>query len=158
MTKRGERSEVCCGAGHQVMEFRKITYLGRRYVVLTPVEFRDSYSRYVQVFNARDWEDMHLKYIVPKLGALLRDEFQINPRNQQLDPLKNVLAWSGILRQSITGQLLETGFFPKWLDVLHIWLIQPTANFDEIGRWYKFWKETFPEDVQTIPAVEQGGG
>ena len=109
-----------------------------------------------EVFDAKDWEEIHLKYIIPKLGALLRDEFRINPRNQQLEPLKNVLAWSGILRPNIIGQLLETEFFPKWLDVLHIWLIQPTANFEEVAQWYQFWKGTFPEDVRAIPAVEQG--
>ncbi|KAL5512900.1 hypothetical protein ACEPAH_3298 [Sanghuangporus vaninii] len=114
------------------------------------------YLPWKEVFNVKDWEDMHLKYIVPKLGAVLRDEFRINPRNQQLDPLKNVLAWSGILRPSIIGQLLETGFFPKWLDVLYIWLIQPTASFEEVAQWYQFWKATFPEDVRTIPSVEQG--
>jgi tuftelin-interacting protein 11 len=28
----------------------------------------------------------------------------------------------------IFSQLLETEFFPKWLDVLHIWLIQPQVS------------------------------
>ncbi|EJD07266.1 TFP11-domain-containing protein [Fomitiporia mediterranea MF3/22] len=109
-----------------------------------------------EIFNAKDWEDMLLKYVVPKLGALLRDEFRINPRNQDMEPLKNVLAWSSILRSSITGQLLETEFFPKWLDVLYIWLIQPSVNFEEVAQWYQFWKTTFPEDVRSISAVEGG--
>jgi tuftelin-interacting protein 11 len=99
---------------------------------------------------------MLLKYVVPKLGALLRDEFRVNPRNQIMDPLTYTFAWSKILRPSIIAQTLEKEFFPKWLDVLHLWLIQPTANFEEVAQWYQFWKSTFPEDVRTIPAVEQG--
>ncbi|KAH8108887.1 TFP11-domain-containing protein [Phellopilus nigrolimitatus] len=108
------------------------------------------------VFNGTEWEDMLLKYIVPKLGAVLRDEFRVNPRSQNMDPLKHVLEWSTILRPTILGQLLEAEFFPKWLDVLHIWLIQPSASFEEVAQWYQFWKSSFPESVRAIPEVERG--
>ena len=99
---------------------------------------------------------MLLKYVVPKISSLLRDEFRVNPRNQNMDPLKQTFAWSDILRPSILGQILEKEFFPKWLDVLYIWLVQPTANFEEVAHWYQFWKGAFPEDIRTIPAVEKG--
>lgn len=108
------------------------------------------------MFNAADWEAMLLKYVVPKLGATLRDDFRINPRNQNMDPLVQVLQWIGILRASIVGQLFETEFFPKWLDVLHVWLIQPSVSYEEVAQWYSFWKNTFPEEVQRYPAVEAG--
>jgi tuftelin-interacting protein 11 len=100
---------------------------------------------------------MLLKYIVPKLGAALRDDFSVNPRNQDMEPLRHVLEWSNIIRASIFSQLLETEFFPKWLDVLYIWLIQPTVSFEEVAEWYsKFWKESFPENVQNMPGVAHG--
>ncbi|KZT25280.1 TFP11-domain-containing protein [Neolentinus lepideus HHB14362 ss-1] len=105
------------------------------------------------VYGAEEWDAMMLKYIVPKLGALLRDEFKVDPRNQNMEPLNKVLAWAGILRPSVFSQMLETEFFPKWLDVLHFWLIQPNASFEEVAQWYSFWKNTFPDNVQNMPGV-----
>jgi len=89
-----------------------------------------------QVFIANEWDSLILKYILPKLGSTLRDDFKINPRNQILTPLEHVLPWRDVLRPSMLSQLLETEFFPKWLDILYIWLIQPKPNFDEVTQWF----------------------
>lgn len=97
-----------------------------------------------------------MKYIVPKLGATLRNDLHINPRDQKMEPLHHVLAWSGIIRSSIFSQILETEFFPKWLDVLYIWLVQPRVSFEEVAQWYSFWKGTFPEDVQNMAGISRG--
>jgi tuftelin-interacting protein 11 len=79
---------------------------------------------------------MMLKYVVPKLGASLRDDFQINPRKQDMVPLEQwVLPWSSLLRASTFEQLLEVNFFPKWLDILYIWLVQPNYKPDEVATW-----------------------
>ena len=99
---------------------------------------------------------MLLQYIVPKLGAALRDDFRVNPRNQDMGPIENVLLWSHIIHPSVFSQLLETNFFTKWLDVLHFWLIQPQVSFKEVAGWYRFWKETFPDHVQEMPRVSHG--
>ena len=109
-----------------------------------------------QVFTPADWDATLLKYVVPKLGASLRDDFRINPRDQKMEPLNRVLLWSPLLRSSIFSQILETGFFVKWLDVLHLWLIQPRASFEEVAQWYSFWKDTLPEDVRNMPGVNRG--
>jgi tuftelin-interacting protein 11 len=90
------------------------------------------------MFDDTQWEDMVLKYIVPKLGSTLRDSFDIDPGNQPpLDPLKAVIEWfhHGIIRSSIMSQLLEREFFPKWMAVLHTWLTQPDPSFEEIAQW-----------------------
>ncbi|KAH9951153.1 TFP11-domain-containing protein [Amylocystis lapponica] len=108
------------------------------------------------VFDIGDWDTMLLKYIVPKLGSRLRDDFRVNPRNQDMAPLQDVMQWESLLRPSILSQLIETEFFPKWLDVLHVWLIQPSPSFEEVARWYSFWKDTFSENVQSMPGVAQG--
>ena len=113
-------------------------------------------TAYVQVFDVGDWDAMLLKYVVPKLGARLRDDFRVNPRKQDMEPLKDVLIWESLLRPSIFSQILEKEFFPKWLDVLHIWLIQPSPSFEEVAQWYSFWKGTFTDNVQHMPGVEQG--
>jgi tuftelin-interacting protein 11 len=100
---------------------------------------------------------MMLKYVVPKLGVVLRDDFKVNPRRQDLAPLELVFPWRSFLDSSVFSQLLETEFFPKWLDMLHIWLIQPTVSFEEIAQWYDFWrKDTFPQDVLDLPGIAQG--
>lgn len=116
----------------------------------------DTSSSHIQVFDAGDWDAMLLKYIVPKLGALLRNDFRVDPRNQNMEPLRQVLSWEAIIRSSIFSQIIETEFFPKWLDILHIWLIQPKVSFEEVAQWYQFWKESFPESVQTMPGVSNG--
>ncbi|KAI0924244.1 hypothetical protein AcW2_005176 [Taiwanofungus camphoratus] len=108
------------------------------------------------VFDIGDWDAMLLKYVVPKLGSRLRDDFRVNPRNQDMTPLQDVMMWENLLRPSILSQVLETEFFPKWLDVLHIWLIQPSPSFEEVARWYSFWKNTFSENMQSMPGVAQG--
>ncbi|TFK29732.1 TFP11-domain-containing protein [Coprinopsis marcescibilis] len=108
------------------------------------------------VFQKGDWDSMMLKYIVPKLGATLRTEFRVNPRAQKMEPLNLVLAWSDLIRSSIFSQILETEFFPKWLDVLHFWLIQPKISFEEVAQWYQFWKEVFPESISTLSGVNRG--
>jgi len=108
------------------------------------------------VFEVGDWDTMLLKYVVPKLGSRLREDFRVNPRNQDMAPLQDVMLWENLLRPSILSQILEAEFFPKWLDVLHIWLIQPSPSFEEVARWYSFWKGTFSENVQNMPSVAQG--
>lgn len=97
-----------------------------------------------------------LKYVVPKLGAHLRDDFRVNPRAQDMKPLERILAWSSLFRPSLFTPILEAEFFPKWLDVLHFWLVQPSPSFEEIAQWYQFWKTNFPEHVQQMPAVAAG--
>jgi tuftelin-interacting protein 11 len=40
--------------------------------------------------------------------------------------------------------------------VLHIWLVQPRPNFEEVAQWYAFWKSVFSEDILALPAVQDG--
>ncbi|KAF8817454.1 Sip1/TFIP11 interacting protein [Phlegmacium glaucopus] len=108
------------------------------------------------VFDAKEWDAMILKYVVPRLGASLRNDFRVNPRDQKMEPLQRVFAWSNIIRPSIFSQILETEFFPKWLDILHIWLIQPRVSFGEVADWYEFWKKSFPESIRNLPGINRG--
>ncbi|KAF9240731.1 TFP11-domain-containing protein [Melanogaster broomeanus] len=109
------------------------------------------------VFDSANWDSLLLKYIVPKLASHLRDEFRVNPRAQDMEPLTQVaLPWSSLLRGSVMSQLLETEFFPKWLDVLYIWLVQPRVSFEEVAQWYAFWKGVFPDDVLALKGVQRG--
>ena len=109
------------------------------------------------VFDSAEWDNLLLKYVVPKLASHLREEFRVNPRAQEMRPLTHVvLPWASLLRGSVMSQLLEAEFFPKWLDVLHIWLIQPRVSFEEVAQWYAFWKGVFTEDVLALKGVQKG--
>ncbi|KAI1791848.1 TFP11-domain-containing protein [Ganoderma leucocontextum] len=108
------------------------------------------------VFDLGEWDTMLLKYIVPKLGSRLREDFRVNPRQQDMQPLQDAMSWEPLLRPAILAQILEKEFFPKWLDVLYIWLVQPKASMIEVSRWYEEWKKPFPESIQNMPGVSQG--
>lgn len=99
---------------------------------------------------------MLLKNVVPKLAGALRTDFRVNPRDQKVDVLHQVLEWAALMRSSMFSQILETEFFPKWLDILHIWLIQPRVSFEEVAQWYSFWREIFPENVRNMAGVDRG--
>ena len=70
--------------------------------------------------------------------------------------IRHVFEWHTMIRPSVYSQLLETEFFPKWLDVLHFWLIQPSLNYEEVAQWYLFWKGAFPEDIRSLTTVSRG--
>ncbi|TEB36634.1 TFP11-domain-containing protein [Coprinellus micaceus] len=116
----------------------------------------DDLKAWKDVFGKGEWDTLMLKYIVPKLGETLRTEFRIYPPAQKMEPFQVVVAWSDLLRSSIFSQILETEFFPKWLDVLHLWLTQPNVSFEEVAQWYQFWKDAFPESVRNLTNIERG--
>jgi len=49
--------------------------------------------------------------------------------------------WIPLVRSSILSQVFETEFFPEWLRTSHAWLIQPTADYDEVRWWYQEWRD-----------------
>ncbi|KAF9269153.1 TFP11-domain-containing protein [Marasmius fiardii PR-910] len=133
---------------------RKVKSLLRHWAVGDPIP--GDLKAWKEVFDAVEWDNILLKYIVPKLGATLRNDFRVNPRNQNMEPLQQVWSWSDLLRPSILIQILETEFFPKWLDVLHVWLIQPKVSFGEVAQWYDIWKGNFPESMRNLPGFTRG--
>lgn len=92
-----------------------------------------------QVYSSNEWDKLIIQFVLPKLGVCLREDFTINPRKQDMVPLQGwVLPWHTLIRQSMFSHLLEVEFFPKWLDVLYIWLIQPSYKANEVATWYVF--------------------
>jgi tuftelin-interacting protein 11 len=108
------------------------------------------------VFDVPVWDNMVLKYVVPKLGAHLRDDLRIDPRAQDYAPVRAVLAWADLLRPAILASLLDAGFFPQWLRVLHVWLVAPQADYGQVADWYTQWQGVFPDAVRALPAVRAG--
>ncbi|GAA5822771.1 hypothetical protein JCM3770_003324, partial [Rhodotorula araucariae] len=106
-------------------------------------------------FSKSDWDTLLLKHVLPQLGALLREQFVVNPRAQDLAPLEAVLAWRPLLRSSMLSQLLEAEFFAKWGDALFVWLTSE-PNFEQVAEWYSWWKSYFPDEVVALSGVSRG--
>jgi len=70
---------------------------------------------------------------------------------------QQTLLWIPLVRSSILSQVFETEFFPEWLRILHAWLVQPTADYDEVRWWYQEWRDMFPKDLLDLSGNEKGG-
>lgn len=109
-----------------------------------------------EVIQPSEWDNLILQYIVPQLAVQLREEFFVNPRDQDLAPLSAVLAWSKLLRDSVLSQILETEFFPKYLETLHTWLSSSGVNFEQVAEWYTWWKNEVFGTLQNLSGVARG--
>ncbi|KAF9428508.1 hypothetical protein BGZ94_002137 [Podila epigama] len=108
------------------------------------------------VFDPTDMELLLLKSVLPKLTEGLR-QFEINPRDQKIEILQAVLPWHHFFTGTTFGALLVNEFFPKWHQVLYLWLSHPsTTDLDQISQWYQWWKSLFPAEVLRDTAVATG--
>lgn len=89
------------------------------------------------IYSSSEWDKLILQYVLPKLGVCLREDFKVNPANQNMVPLVEwIMPWSDLVRNSMFTHLLEVEFFPKWLDTLYLWLVHPGYKPDEVANWY----------------------
>lgn len=52
------------------------------------------------------------------------------------------------------AQLLDAYFFPKWMQVLVLWLNQ-SPDYLEISRWYSGWKSMLSEEILREPNIKE---
>ncbi|KAJ1649547.1 hypothetical protein IWQ61_009403 [Dispira simplex] len=104
------------------------------------------------VFPEKEYRKLLKRYILPKLRMCLRQEFQINPRQQVMGPFEWVMAWHPWLPTDWFVDLWTTEFFPKWQQTLTLWL-QQAPHYEQITQWYLWWKSMFPESVRDLPAI-----
>ncbi|KYQ55054.1 Tuftelin-interacting protein 11 [Trachymyrmex zeteki] len=84
---------------------------------------------WTEVFAKGDMEAFLVKNIIPKLQIAL-SEFVINPHQQHLDQWNWVYEWRELIPVHIMAGLLDKFFFPKWLQVLALWL-NHSPNYDQ---------------------------
>ncbi|CCU99604.1 unnamed protein product [Malassezia sympodialis ATCC 42132] len=105
------------------------------------------------VYTTKEWDALLLDRIVPALARALRTQFRIDPSAQSMEVLEHVLAWQGVLRDSVLSRLLETELGTPWLHVLHQWITQASTNLAEIAAWYEFWRTWLPPAVARLDGV-----
>ncbi|KZF24837.1 TFP11-domain-containing protein [Xylona heveae TC161] len=93
-----------------------------------------------------------VRHLLPRLALLLQTSLEIDPSDQDLTALELVLAWNDFFKPSVMGQLLISEFFPKWHNILHLWLTSE-PNYEEVGQWFSWWKGRFPEEINGVKAV-----
>ena len=97
------------------------------------------------VFSTTSWDLFMINNILPKLEKCL-NEFEINPRQQNVEPWKWIMSWEDLIPTANFVTLIDKSFFSKWLQVLSIWL-NSNPNYEEISRWYVGWKTLFSDKL-----------
>lgn len=106
-----------------------------------------------QVFSKNDMEAFLVKNIVPKLQVALT-EFVINPHQQHLEHWNWVIEWKELLPVHTMANLLDKFFFPKWLQVLAMWL-NHNPNYEQITNWYMGWKGMLDNKLLDEPVIKE---
>ncbi|KAK5174251.1 uncharacterized protein LTR77_001331 [Saxophila tyrrhenica] len=88
-----------------------------------------------------------IRHLLPRLALHLSARFDVNPSDQDLTPLEDVLKWQPLFKSDVLARLLVAEFFPKWLSTLHMWLTSEDANFEEVGEWFQWWKQQLPDQL-----------
>ncbi|KAI9932985.1 hypothetical protein ASPWEDRAFT_145388 [Aspergillus wentii DTO 134E9] len=92
-------------------------------------------------------------HLLPRLGRHLREEFEVNPQDQDLTALEDVFKWKGFFKPNVIGLLLVAEFFPKWHNILYIWLTND-PNYEEVGEWFSWWRTQIPADINELTIVD----
>ena len=92
-------------------------------------------------------------HLLPRLARHLRDDFEINPQDQDITPLEDVLKWKPFFQPNVIGLLLVAEFFPKWHHILYIWLVND-PNYEEVAQWFSWWRSLIPVDVNDLTIVD----
>ncbi|TPX25631.1 hypothetical protein DIZ76_011087 [Coccidioides immitis] len=98
-------------------------------------------------------------HLLPRLARHLRENFEVNPQDQDLTTFEDVMAWRRYFKPNVFALLLCAEFFPKWHSILHLWLTSD-PNYEEVGQWFTWWKSQIPEEINAIDDVieEWNGG
>ncbi|EGC43146.1 G-patch domain-containing protein [Histoplasma capsulatum var. duboisii H88] len=93
-------------------------------------------------------------HLLPRLGRHLREEFEVNPQDQNIDPFENILKWKDYFKPAVIALLLTAEFFPKWHAVLHLWLTSE-PNYEEVGQWFSWWKSQVPDEINAVDEIAE---
>lgn len=92
-------------------------------------------------------------HLLPRLARHLREDFVVNPQDQDLTTLEDVLRWKKFFKPNVMGMLLVADFFPKWHEILYIWLTND-PNHEEVGEWFSWWQTQIPTEINDLAMVQ----
>ncbi|CAI9301557.1 unnamed protein product [Lactuca saligna] len=101
-------------------------------------------SPWKMVFDPIRWEQIMVRYIIPKLLAVMH-EFEVNPADQKLDQFYWVRIWACVIPIHHMLHIMDV-FFNKWQEVLYQWLCSK-PDFQEVRKWYLSWKDLIPSEL-----------
>lgn len=82
-----------------------------------------------------------VRHLLPRLALHLSTNLIIDPSDQDLTPLEDVLRWAPFFPLNTIAHLLIADFFPKWHQTLYVWLTYEGVNYTDVKNWYSWWKE-----------------
>ena len=94
------------------------------------------------------------RHLLPRLSAQLAADLVIDPSDQDLSPLSQVLSFAPLFSSQTFAELVIATLFPKWHATLHLWLTSPQKNYTEIAEWYQWWKAQIPAAVAALPSIQ----
>ncbi|KAL4798627.1 GC-rich sequence DNA-binding factor-like protein-domain-containing protein [Aspergillus venezuelensis] len=93
-------------------------------------------------------------HLLPRLAAHLRNDFDVNPQDQDLKPFENILKWKEWFQPNVLGLLFVAEFFPKFHNILYIWLTND-PNYEEVAEWFTWWRSQFPSEINDLAIVDE---
>ncbi|KAF2749525.1 TFP11-domain-containing protein [Sporormia fimetaria CBS 119925] len=103
----------------------------------------------------KEFDQVLVTHLLPKLAETLKVDFEVNPADQDLQPLLSVLAWQQLFKLEVMGELIAFHVMPKLLETLHSWLTAE-PSYAEIAQWLDWIKSVLPGDINEVPAVAKG--
>ena len=61
--------------------------------------------------------------------------------------------WEDLMPVHTMASLLDKLFFPKWLQVLTVWL-NHSPDYEQVSKWYSGWKSMFSESLLQQPVIK----
>ncbi|KXJ86277.1 GC-rich sequence DNA-binding factor-like protein-domain-containing protein [Microdochium bolleyi] len=102
------------------------------------------------------WRPLVMHHILPGMARYLRRHFRVDPSDQEpyLAMLQGTLKWSDVISASMVAEVIASEVFPKWHNLLHMWLTSPEVNYVELGDWYIWWHdEALPSEFSAHPTI-----
>lgn len=93
-------------------------------------------------------------HLLPRLAAHLRNDFDVNPQDQDLTPFENILKWKDWFQPNVLGLLFVAEFFPKFHQILYIWLTND-PNYEEVAEWFTWWRSQFPPELNDLAIIDE---
>ncbi|KAF2271610.1 TFP11-domain-containing protein [Westerdykella ornata] len=109
-------------------------------------------EKWRRLLGNTEFDRVLINYLLPKLAETLKLDFEVNPADQDMEPLESVLKWKPLFKLEIMGELIAVHVMPKLLAILHSWLTAE-PSYAEIGQWLDWIKSQIPADINEQPAV-----